>query len=122
MSAHVCCAGVGATSNRRSDRITDRLTSAARTAPGGPRPRTLTRRALDLARWVVPGSLLVLLPKCPACLAAYFAIISGVGISVSTAAYIRLGLVTLCAASLACFAASRVGLSRKILLTAKSKR
>jgi hypothetical protein len=69
---------------------------------------TLPQRSLDAARWIIPGGILAVLPKCPACLAAYFALGTGLGITVSTAAHVRIGLVTLCAASLACFAASRV--------------
>src|SRR5208282_6791480 len=94
-----CCAASSTRSNR--------LTAAARIAHGGPRLRTLARRGREVAGWIVPSSILALLPKCPACLAAYFAIGSGVGISVSTAIYIRTGLVILCVASLSYFAVSR---------------
>lgn len=73
----------------------------------GPRPANPVRHFLKLGAWVVPGSILVLLPKCPLCLAAYLAIGSGFAISITTAAYLRLGLMVLSVASLTYFAVNR---------------
>ncbi len=97
MSSYACCRAI---SNRPKR-------SGTRTRKNGPRPTTGWRRLLDGAAWLVPGGILALLPKCPACLAAYFVLGSGIGMSVSTATYLRAGLVVLCVASLSYFAVSQ---------------
>src|SRR5690606_35977438 len=51
-------------------------------------------------RWLVPGMLLVFMPKCPACLAGYVALATGIGLSLPTAAMLRSSLLVACIASL----------------------
>jgi hypothetical protein len=55
---------------------------------------------VNLTGWLLPSALLVLMPKCPACLAAYIAMATGLGISLPAAANVRVMLITLCIASL----------------------
>lgn len=71
-------------------------------------PRPKARRGLELAGSVVPAEILVLLPKCPACIAAYLALGAGIGVAVSTAAYLRILLVAVCVMCLAWVAARHV--------------
>jgi hypothetical protein len=56
---------------------------------------SLTRRCAGTAGWVVPASLLALLPKCPVCVAAYVAAATGLGISVAAAAALRTAVLVL---------------------------
>ena len=63
------------------------------------------RRCLTAAGSVVPVALLVLLPKCPICLAAWLAAATGIGVTISTAATLRTLLLILCLACLGYLAA-----------------
>ena len=64
------------------------------------RPPGLARRCVGIAQWIVPSTVLALMPKCPACVAAYVALATGIGISLPAATLIRTTLGVLCVASL----------------------
>lgn len=63
---------------------------------------------LETTGWAVPGALLVLMPKCPACVAGYIALATGLGISFTAAAYLRTGLIVACVGLLILLAARQV--------------
>ena len=80
-----------------------------RAATRGPRPTPWTRHGIYFAKWIVPAIALALLPKCPLCLATYVMIATGIGISFTTAVYLKGVFSVLCLASLVYLAGKRVG-------------
>lgn len=63
-------------------------------SPAPPPARSRARRGvIGLVQWMVPVTVLALVPKCPACVAAYVLLFTGVGLSLSTAAAMRWGLI-----------------------------
>ena len=81
--------------------------NAGRCCEAGPR-QTGRRGYLRGAEWFVPGAVLALLPKCPACLAAYVALGTGLALPTSTAAYLRMALVVLSLGALSYSAVRRL--------------
>lgn len=57
---------------------------------------TNTRRATGLAGAVLSGIPLLLMPKCPLCVAAYVTLLTGASVSTATAGQLRTGILVLC--------------------------
>lgn len=72
------------------------------------RSQSRWRRGGEIAGWIIPSATLVLMPKCPACVAGYVALFSGVGISLTNASVIRTALLILCFATLLGLALKRL--------------
>jgi hypothetical protein len=67
-----------------------------------------------MAGFIVPGTLLTLLPKCPMCLAAYVALGTGFTMSHASAQILMRALTVLCVGTLAlCMARRLVNFSSK---------
>jgi hypothetical protein len=81
---------------------------AARDRDNAPQPAPHLRRGAEIAGWIIPSATLVLLPKCPVCVAMYVALLSGVGISVASASILRTSLLILCVTALLFLALKRL--------------
>lgn len=55
--------------------------------------RALGSRFIGPLEWAVPVTVLALVPKCPACVAAYVLLLTGFGVSLPTAAAARWALI-----------------------------
>lgn len=49
--------------------------------------------AKTLVAWGAPSVILALLPKCPLCVAAYVSLATGIGLTLSVAAFLRYGVI-----------------------------
>jgi hypothetical protein len=79
--------------------------SAARNVPnkaadGKTHPSSGKQRGFALAKFSLPTLILALLPKCPACLAAYIALGTGISVSIAAASFLRTLLIGICVAIL----------------------
>ena len=63
---------------------------------------------IGLAGWVVPGTILAIMPKCPACLATYMAVGTGLALSTTVAASLRMALIALSVAWLSYLGVRRI--------------
>lgn len=63
--------------------------------------RACCREAIKTTGWLAPAAVLFVLPKCPACFAAYLALATGLGVSASVCLQMRSALFALCIAAIA---------------------
>ena len=66
------------------------------------RPASHWTSRMEIVGWIIPSATLILLPKCPACVAMYVALYSGISISLASAANLRISLLILCVTALLC--------------------
>src|SRR6476619_2531518 len=95
MKRPTCCTVIGSRSH-----------GGANKADGKSHPSGLRQRALAAMGFSLPTLVLALLPKCPACLAAYVALGTGISLSVAAASLLRTSLIGVCVAILVLFLAS----------------
>jgi len=63
-------------------------------------PTSWLRKFARLIQWAVPVTTLALLPKCPGCVAGYVLLLTGVGVSFTTATAMRWTVIGLSIAAL----------------------
>jgi hypothetical protein len=88
-------------------------------ASGG---RRALRRASGALAWLAPILTLALLPKCPLCLAAWFALFTGVALPPGAASTLRAMLIAASTIALALLAIRRAHLVRRALTRPRSPR
>ena len=74
----------------------------------GPAWRRPARRLSRVTASMLPGAVLVLLPKCPLCLAAWLTTATGVSVSAAASVWVRAAVVMLWVAALTPLIARRV--------------
>lgn len=58
------------------------------------------KRTGTVTAGLLSGLALLLMPKCPACVAAYIALGTGIGLTTSTVGHLRFGLILICSSLL----------------------
>jgi hypothetical protein len=91
--------------------------SRRKAADGKAHPPRVANRRFAWAKCSLPTLILALLPKCPACLAAYVALGTGISLSVAAASVLRTALIGGCVATLVWvfFSTLRSGMRRRVL-------
>src|SRR5260370_11433802 len=82
-------AGAHSRAGRTQESEGDTTMSAYCDAASDRKTPTWVRRVREICAWVLPNAILGLVPKCPACLAAHVTLSTVLGLSLSTAPYLR---------------------------------
>ncbi len=98
MNAPSCCGNQPSECSKKDSGQVTRFTDES----------SFLKRCLNFFRWMFTGSVIILLPKCPFCLAAYIAMATGIGLSFYIASFIRILLIILSIVSLSSFAAKLI--------------
>lgn len=76
------------------------------------------RKMVNFVGALLSGLLIILIPKCPMCLAAYIAVGTGIGVSFTVAGYIKIMMIAICVVSFFYFVFKR---RRRMLKKAKGE-
>ena len=90
MKTLTCCSNAASTARCSSHMAAD----------GKAHPPTVAQRRFAWAKCSLPTLILALLPKCPACFAAYVALGTGISLSVAAASVLRTLLIGVCVVAL----------------------
>ena len=66
------------------------------------------KRSVEFAKMMLPAIVFTIIPKCPVCLAGYIALSTGIGLSITTATYVRIVLIIICILSVLYFVVKHV--------------
>jgi hypothetical protein len=99
MKTNHCCFS-NSTLERRTDRADEMYDKR--------KSLTFISRCFRITKLIIPSVVLAILPKCPVCLAGYIAVGTGIGVSVTSATYLRTSLIILCLISMSYLAAKRL--------------
>lgn len=79
---------------------------SSKAADGKAHPSSGKQRRFALVKFSLPALILALLPKCPACFAAYIALGTGISVSVAAASFLKTLLIAICVGMLVWLLAS----------------
>lgn len=81
-----------------------------------------SRKAVRAASFLLSGLTLLLMPKCPACLAAYVVLLTGISVSATAARHLQTGLWAVSSGALVLLAWQGVALFCRGRMAARSQR